>query len=40
LPPLWVDSIEQAEADIAKIQAKSKCAVYCVSVCVSVCECE
>ena len=27
LPPLWVDSIEQAEADIAKIQAKSKCAV-------------
>jgi hypothetical protein len=24
LPPLWVDSIEQAESDLAKIQSKSK----------------
>jgi hypothetical protein len=23
LPPLWVDNIEQAEADISKIQSKS-----------------
>jgi hypothetical protein len=27
LPPLWVDNIEQAEADISKIQAKSTCSV-------------
>ena len=25
LPPLWVDNIEQAEADITKIQSKSAC---------------
>ena len=24
LPPVWVDKIEQAEADIARIQSKSE----------------
>ncbi len=28
LPPLWVDSIEQAEADLTKIQSKSKKIFY------------
>ena len=38
LPPLWVDNIEQAEADITKIQSKSESIivevmfVYCLLV--------